>query len=292
MIISIQIGAHGTNGETLTQTLRRNERLLAERGVIVPKKHVYRELLPEIMRRVQDEPADLQTQEALINELTDGYEAQRIVLSFEELICMPQLVFHNDALYAKSEFKLPWLSNVFADQHLEFFFGVRNPATFVPEVFSYCGPHIPYGQFMGNMMLEDILWAPLIKRMMAAAPAAKFTAYVYEDTPITWPQILHEMTGLDPYIKLSGELDVIAEVMQRDGLSRLGAYLETHKPRTEVQRKRILSSFLEKYVDPHALDADLEFQGWTQELVDMLGAQYEEDLYALEEISGLNLIQI
>lgn len=292
MIISMHIGAHATNGAGLMRTLAKNAKTLADHGVAVPAPARYREILPGAMKKVRDNKANVETQEMLIDELTEAEGMHRIVMSFEDLICLPALTFDDQTLYKKADFKLPWLRNVFGDCRMEFFFGIRNPATFVTETFAMCGDHMTYDKFLGDMPLSQIRWAPLLDRMKMSCPDASFNVYSYEDTPVTWPQVLHEVAGVDSRVPLEGELDMIAEVMQREGMKRLRTYLHTHKPQTEAQRQRILNAFLDKYVDESKLAAEIETPGWTVNTVDALTEMYETDLEELEQMHGVNLISL
>ena len=80
--------------------------------------------------------------------------------------------------------------------------------------------------------------------------------------------------------------------MQREGMKRLRTYLHTHQPQTEQQRQRILSAFLDKYVDPEALEAEIELPGSTEDIVDGLTELYEDDLEKLATVPGVNLISL
>ena len=292
MIISMHIGAHATNGALLLRSLLKNASVLAEQGVCVPSPSRYRDILPAAMKKVRGERASLESQEMIIDELVDREGYNRIVLSYEDLICLPPLVFEKGQFYGKANFKLPWLRNVFADHRMEFFIGIRNPATFIPETFAMCGPRTSYADFIGNMALGDIRWANLAMRMHEACPDARLTFYVFEDTPILWPHLMRQITGVDARIPLEGDLDVVAGVMQREGMKRLRTYLHTHQPQTEQQRQRILSAFLDKYVDPDALEAEIELPGWTEDIVDGLTELYEDDLEKLATVPGVNLISL
>ncbi|AVW91562.1 hypothetical protein [Celeribacter baekdonensis] len=290
MIISIHIGAHSTNGAQLMRGLLKNKAVLAEHGVAVPNPARYRDVLPDVMRRVKSDRATPETQEMLLDQMLDTDECARLVLSYEDVICLPVFIFEKGGLYQKANFKLPWLRNVFADHDVEFFLGLRNPATFIPEAFAQCGPQVTFESFLNDTDLETLRWSDLIALIRESCPDAAITCFAYEDTPLTWAQIMRDMAGIGPMVPISGGLDILATIMKREGMKRLRTYLNTHRPQNEVQRRRILSAFLDKYVDEEAIEAEIDLPGWDEALIERLTELYEDDLERIEAMEGVHFI--
>ncbi|NVK46114.1 MAG: hypothetical protein HWE33_07410 [Rhodobacteraceae bacterium] len=290
MIISMHIGAHCTNGAQLMRGLLKNKAVLAEQGVAVPPLAYYRDLLPQIMKKVKSERATPETQEMLLDHMLDIDDCARMVLSYEDVICMHSFIFEKGGFYEKANFKLPWLRNVFADHEVEFFIGIRNPATFVPEAFSFCGPNVSFEGFLNGVDLEALRWSDLLARIRAVCPDARLTCFAYEDTPLTWSQVMRDMTGVGPMVPMSGGLDILATIMKREGMKRLRTYLHTHRPQAEEQRRRILQAFLDKYVDEDALEEEIDLPGWDDALIERLTEVYEKDLEKIEEMEGVRFI--
>ncbi|ATG47371.1 hypothetical protein [Celeribacter ethanolicus] len=290
MIISMHIGAHCTNGAQLMRGLLKNKTVLAEHGVAVPPPSHYRDVLPQIMKKVKNNRASPETQEMLLDQMLDMDDCTRMVLSYEDVICMHPLIFEKGQFYSKADFKLPWLRNTFADHQMEFFIGVRNPATFIPEAFSYCGPNTSFQSFLSGINLDTLRWSGLLTRIRTVCPDTSVTCFAFEDTPLTWAQVMRDMTGVGPMVPMSGGLDILATIMKREGMKRLRTYLHTHKPQTEEQRRRILQAFLDKYVDEDALEEEIEVPGWDEALVERLTEAYEEDLERIEAMQGVRFI--
>ena len=78
--------------------------------------------------------------------------------------------------------------------------------------------------------------------------------------------------------------------MSRDGMTRFRAYLETRPDLTEVQVRRIMVAFLERYADPAKIEDELDVPGWTGALVDDLTEGYEEDIFRLGRLPGVTVI--
>ena len=290
MIISMHIGAHCTNGPQLMRGLLKNKSILAEHGVEVPAPARYRDILPEVMRQVKTEPASSDMQEMLLDQLLDHEDSSRVVLSYENVICRPHLVFENAALYSKANFKLPWLRNVFADHKVEFMIGLRNPATFIPEVFARCGTQTDFAAFMGGVDPLELRWSEFLTRIQEACPDVSLSCFVFEDTPITWAQVVRKISGLSPMVPIAGGLDQLGTLMQPEGMVRLRTFLKSHRPKTERQRDRILSAFWEKYAMDAEMDLDIDLPDWDQHLVDELTRSYERDLEFIEQMQGVKLI--
>jgi hypothetical protein len=288
MNISFHIGAHCTYGSKLMRGLLKNRATLEQHGIIVPSPSRYREVLPQVMKRVKTSRATPEAEAMVLEEIVDTEQCDRVVMSYEDVICQPQAIFHGNRLYGKAEFKLQWLRNVFPYSPMEFHIGVRNPATFIPEA---CPNPADYANFIGSTNLDAILWSDFIKSVRAACPDVPVTVFAYEDTPLTWSQIMREIAGLDPMVPLQGGLDILAQIMKREGMKRLRTYLHTHQPQNEIQRRRILSAFLDKYVDEDAIEEEIDLPGWDDALVERLSERYEDDLYAIERIPGVSFIQ-
>lgn len=290
MIISIHIGAHSTNGAQLMRGLLKNKAVLADHGVAVPNPSLYRDVLPDVMRKVKSARATPETQEMLLDQMLESDDCTRLVLSYEDVICLPAFIFDKGRLYTKASFKLPWLCNVFADHEVEFFIGLRNPATFIPAAFSQCGPNLTYESFIDTTDLESLRWSDVLTLIRKSCPNAAVTCFAYEDTPLTWAQIMRDIAGIGPMVPISGGLDILATIMKREGMKRLRTYLNTHRPQNEVQRRRILTAFLDKYVDEDALEEEIDLPGWDEALIERLTELYEADLDLIETMEGVHFI--
>lgn len=288
--IKIHIGAHATGGPLLLRGLLKNKGVLDTNGIVVPGPARYRELLPDIMKRVKGNPATAETQELVLDQIVETEKCEQLILGFDDAICVAPLALSGGQLYARAGFKLPWLRNVFADHSVEFILGLRNPASFIPEVFAQCGPKKTYQDFVDGADLDHLRWSQLIKLIRERCPDATLTTYAFEDTPLSWPALLRDVAGVGPKVALDGAIDMLGAVMKREGVVRLRTYLETHKPKDDTQQQRIMSVFLDKYLDEEKLDAEIDLPGWTDDLVARMTATYEDDLYLIEGMSGVRVI--
>lgn len=290
MQITIHIGAHRTQGPMLLRALLKNQDALKEMGVIVPDPARYRDIMPDLMKRVKSEPASADSQDLILEQILDGETCERMVLGLEDIICVPQHIFDEGAFYGKASFKLPWLRNVFADHQVRFVVGMRNPASFIPAAYAQCANHRSYEDFMCGMNVEGIRWSNLLTTIRTACPDVPLIAYAYEDSPLTWARLLHIMAELPASFPLQGSLDPLLGVMQREGIARLRTYLQNHTPRDVHQFERIVGLFLAKYPDDEAMEMEIDLPGWDDALVERLTEAYEDDLYLIEDMVDITFV--
>jgi hypothetical protein len=116
------------------------------------------------------------------------------------------------------------------------------------------------------------------------------TVWSNEDTPLIWSQVVRELAGIDPTVGFDGEFSLIEEIMTPAGRERFRGYLASHPGLTEVQKRRVVAAFLDKFADEAAIEEELDAPGWTDAHVAMLTELYDEDMYAVQRIQGVQVI--
>lgn len=111
-----------------------------------------------------------------------------------------------------------------------------------------------------------------------------------EDTPLLWPQIIREVAGLDLGEEIVGEFDLLNEIMSKEGMQRFAAYLKSHPEMTEIQKRRVISAFLDKFAFEEKIEEELTLSGWSEDLMDDMTDVYEEDMLDVKRIPGITLI--
>ncbi len=291
MRIAFHMGAHCTDEDRLLKTLLKNKGILAEQGVIVPGPSRFRSVIADVIAKLRGGRASRETQDILLEAFTDVDEAERLVLSFENFLGASRRALENGSLYHLAADKAMRLRNLFPDDPVEFFIGIRDLATFIPALFERDGD----GDFRAFMQGVDPLslhWADVIESIREALPDCPITVWCNEDTPLLWPQIVHEVAGVDAQLRLKGGFDVLGEIMAKEGIQRLRAYLGEHPPQTEIQRRRILAAFLDKYALEEAVEEELDLPGWTPELIEELSAGYDDDVLDIARLPGVTMLTV
>ena len=289
MQIVYHIGANCTDDDRLLKSLLKNAKAFLELGVTVPGPSRYRAIIRETIQNLDGATPATDTRDILLDAILDEAEADRLVMSHHSFICVPRRVFADGRFYGMAEQKILALAQLFPDDEIEIFLGVRNPATFVPAAFERV-EGMTFQEFLRGVHPGQIKWSDLITRIKSVCPQANITVWSNEDTPLIWAQLIREIAGVDPMTKISGGFDLLGQIMSAEGMKRFHSYLKSHPPRTEVQKRRIIAAFLDKYVIDDEVEEEFDLPGWTEEMVDELTELYEEDLYAIERMAGVNFI--
>lgn len=289
MKVVFHIGMHCTDNDSLLRCLLKNRDALAQEGIIVPGPGRYRPLLQEALRKLRGAPADLETQEVILDAVVSEDAPQRLVLSWESFLCAPDKAVGGGALYPMAGEKSKWLPQVFPGSDCEFHVAIRNPATFLPALFEKA-PKADYAAVMDGADPRAMRWSTVIAQIRDNNPAIPLTVWCDEDTPLIWPEVLRHVSGHSEKVELAHVHDRLAGIMAPAGLEKMRSYLETQPYETEDQRRRIVSAFLDKYVLDEAVEIELDLPGWTVDVVDEMTGLYEEDVHRIAHIDGVRFI--
>ncbi len=289
MQIAFHIGANCTDDDRLLKSLLKNAEGFAEQGIKVPGPGKYRRLIRETVQSLDGATPGPDTREVLLDAILDDEETNRLVMSHSAFICVANRIFENGQFYTLAGPKVGALPQLFPQDGIELFLGLRNPATFLPAAYGETKGK-PFDTFLQGMALTDIRWSDVVGRIRAAAPQATLTVWCNEDTPLIWAQLIREMSGVDPLTKILGGFDLLATIMSPEGMARFLSYLKSHPPQTEVQKRRVIAAFLDKYALDDQIEEEVDLPGLDEPMIDRLTEIYEEDVYAIERMQGVNFI--
>jgi hypothetical protein len=246
-------------------------------------------MLRETLKSLRGAQASRDTEEPVLDSAMDMDEAERLVLSSENFICVPQRVLTEGILYPNAAEKTMWLRNVFPSHQVTFYLALRDPATFIPANL----------RRQRDMTAQDFLahfdpmaqrWSDVIGRIRSTNPDVPIVVWCNEDTPLMWSEILHYITGADPAMVFNGVNRILDPLMTEEGGRRLRQFLQQNPPANEKQRRRVLVAFLEKFGIPEALEEELDMPGWTADYVEALTANYEADVALIGSMPGETLL--
>ncbi|WP_296762583.1 hypothetical protein [Sediminimonas sp.] len=289
MQVVLHPGVHKTDDDRLVKSLLKNTALLEQAGVSVPRPSRYRRLVRDTVQAMANAPPAEDAAQLILDAVLDDSQPERIVMSIENFFCVPKLAISNGILYPNAEERVARFADLFSDAEVELFMAIRDPASFLPAVFAEA-PHPSFLDFMDGTDAMDIRWSTLIRRIRAAAPDVPVTVWCNEDTPLIWGEVLREVAGVDPTVDLNGAHDLLDEIMSKEGLKRFHAYMAEHPGMTEVQKRRVISAFLDKFALDDEIEEELDLPDWTEAYVESLSAQYEEDTFEIGRIPGVQLI--
>lgn len=288
MQIVFHIGAHCTDDGQILTCLLRNRAMLAEEGIIIPHPGRFRPVLRETLGALNGEAASPEVQEVLLDSILTEDHVERVIMSNEAFICGVQRVLDQDTIYPEIGDKMQRLFNLFPDKEVEFCMAIRNPATFLPACFAKTGAD-QFEAFIAHVDPMALRWSDVIARMREALPHVPLKIWSNEDTPFIWHELIREISDFDDMSKFRALDAYVSTIMTEEGVERMAEYLKGHPPANEIQRRRVLSAFLDKFEIAEDVP-DLQSARWTADYVAALTDLYEEDLFTIERMQGVQFI--
>lgn len=289
--IVFHLGAPYTDNDLLTWSLRKDSQLLAENGVMIRRPSRYRTLINDMLRLFDGDVVPSEDQKAILQSIIKQQSVDRLILSDSKFMGVSPWMLNNGILYQNAGRKTAELRKIFADNPAEFFLGISNPAIFLSEAFINQN-RSDYGNFFDGIDLFSVRWSDVIARIQQSNPGCPITIWSNEDTPIIWPTILCEVTGLDHRVRFAGELDVIRALMPEESVERLEKFLQKSPHLNEFQRRQVRAVFLEKFSIDDAVEEEIDLPGWTDETIEAMSEVYSDDLEKIERMPGVKFISI
>lgn len=289
MRIVYHLGAHGTDDERLLRCLLKNRGVLAEQSIVVPDPARYRNLLRDTAIALKGQAASIETQAIVLDQIMDEDQADRLVLSWENFLSFPQWVLRG-SLYPSAGERIRAFSQIFPQIEAEFHLAIRNPATFLPDLFTR-QKNKTVDEFLDGVDVAELRWSDTIRDILTQNHGVPLTVWCDEDTPLIWPEVLQAVSGHAPGTRLADGNELLRKLMTDDGLARMQSYLDAHPPASVVQRRRIVSAFLDKFALPEMIEMEVEMPGWTDETVGQMTRAYQEDVAAIAATPGVTFLE-
>ncbi|MEP0156797.1 hypothetical protein [Pseudophaeobacter sp.] len=289
MQVIFHCGAHGTEEDRLLKTLLRNKDRFRLHGTVVPGPGKYRYLLKDCMAALQEGQATTEARDVLWDAILEEEQADRVLLSNANFFGSQRQSIEGSQFYPEAEARLLSLQHLFAQDKLELYIGLRNPATILPGLLENAHPDRK-AQVLSNLDPYHLRWSDLLTRLRRAVPQVPLTVWCFEDMPLIWAQIIRDMSGLEMNQRLDGGMDLLSTIMSREGMRRLRQYLAQHPDMSETQQRRVMAAFLDKYVREDELEEEIDLPGWSEALIESVTALYEEDMQIVQRIPGVTMI--
>ena len=289
MQVVLHAGAHITDEGKLPRCLGLNAELLAQYGTAAPDPRSYQKQVRDVLNNALAAEERDAARAALLQIADTQAPPDRLVLSSEGFFGTPKMATGQGGFYTAAEQRLRNLQGVFGHDEVELFMAICNPATFLPALLKRA--KLPsMADLIGASEPSDLRWSQMITRIRQACPEVTLTIWCNEDTPLIWAEVMREMAGLDPTARMKGEHTLLAEIMTREGMARFESYLSSHPGMSEIQKRRVIAAFLDKFAKEDEIEAELDVPGWTEALVDQLTEIYDEDVFEIQRIPGVHLI--
>ncbi len=289
MQLILHTGAHYTEQERLIKTILRNKGKLSQKGVHVPGPGTYRSLIRDTLNAMHRAPAAHDARDVLLDVILDDVKADRVVLSDPNFFRTAGTAVQRGVIYPDAPERMIHMAHLFPDDEIEIYLAIRNPAGLVPILFDVAVKK-QADKFWGQRQPQDLRWSETIANIRAAAPEIRINLWCNEDLPLLWSQIIRNIAGLEPEEKIAGGFDLLSSIMSKEGMQRFRAYLDSHAAMSEIQKRRVIAVFLDKFALEDEIEEELDMPGWTEDLVEELTEIYDQDVAQLQTIPGVNLI--
>lgn len=291
MQVILHAGAHNTDDERLVRCLLKNRDDFLKRGISVPRPTAYRRLIRDVLHAMEQGPLAMDARETILEEVLDGADhPDRVLLSNENFFSVPKVAINKGVFYPGAEVKLARFCQLFDQDNVELYLAIRNPATFLPAVFDQA-PTPDFLDFMGGADPRHLRWSELFTRLRQAVPNVPIHVWCNEDSPLLWANLVREMAGLEHNEKITGGFDLLSEIMSKDGMQRFRGYLKKHPNMNEMQKRRVIAAFLDKFALDEELEQEVDLPGWDDAMINSLSDIYDEDVYDISRIPGVTLIE-
>lgn len=290
MKLSIHAGAHSTEDARLLKSLLKDAEPLWKSGTAVPGPAAYRTLLKDSFAQSDAGLSPDTGPDSFWQEVLGERQAGRVVFSNAHFFGSQRHATDGARLYPGAARRLLQLQAMFPEDTPELFLCLRNPAAFLPAVLQKA----PAGRVRALVQDHNPLqlrWSDLLQEIRTSLPGLPITVWCFEDLPFIWEDLLQALTGMGSDFAFSGAADMARAIMSREGGNRLADYLQEAGALSAAQKRRVISTFLDKFAQDDALEEELDLPGWTDGLVERLTEVYEADLDVIAALPGVTLIE-
>jgi hypothetical protein len=292
MQIVYQIGANGTDCDRLLRSLLRDAGPLGAEGVAVPEPELYRKFMQGAVAGIAEaslggDPAPA-VREQLVAQVLGGQEVRRLVLGNPAFLAWNRWVFARGVLYPRAAAKVASLDQLFPDDEIELCLALRNPATFIPAIWRMSD--LSWDELTRGLDPLAVRWSDVVARIAEAAPRARLRIWCNEDLTFVWGTLLRLLAGVEPGRPMAGEFDFLAGVIAHEGMQRFRAYLQSHPGQSEMQVRRVIGAFLDKYALSEAVEEEVDAPDWDAAVVTEITRAYDEDVARIAKMPGVDFI--
>ena len=289
MQIAHHIGAHGIDEDRLLKSTLRNADALVKNGISAPSPASYRSLIRTTIQGLDGAQPAPDTRNVLLDSIVEDDNATRLILANGNFICVPNRIFEHGVFYPQAESKTRALRSLFPDDDLSLFFSIRHPATFLQDILRR-PKAAAFASFLGIMHPADIRWVDVVRRIQAGAPNAQITVWCEEDTPLLWPQLIRRFSGIPAALPISGGLDALDGLMQREGFTLLRDALNANPAASEHARQNMIADFWESHAIPDADIAEIDLPELGPQMVQAMTENYDADIAEIATMDGVTLV--
>lgn len=288
MEVVCHLGAHCTEGNRIQKTLQKNRSLQAGSGVLIADPAHYVRALNRLGNQ-NTTKSDSQFPDDKTKHEIASASPDRLVISSERYFGLLRNTLKGGRFYALAEQKLQRLTQIFPSANINVVLIVRNPATFIPALFAKSKASGVF-ELTDGIDPRDYYWSELFSRLSKNFPQLNFTICCFEDLPFLWGELIRDIIGVPIDQKIKGGFDLFETIVSDDGMKRFRQFLAQNPKLNELQKRRVMTAFLDKFAVEEKLYEAILLPGWDDCLIEELSEQYFEDVLTWERLHNLTLL--
>ncbi|MEL6933572.1 MAG: hypothetical protein AAFO17_10835 [Pseudomonadota bacterium] len=284
MRLAIQAGVHHTEFSQLNRCLRLNSRLFFRHGSSVANANSNAYLSDFLSSATQpDWNGEFDWKEIIAKQDLE----KRVVITSENFFGGPIFLAGAPQFYSNATPRLSAFLKFASPDELKMVFTIRNPATFLPSL--YEGSTIKsFSDMVRGADPRDFKWSEMVLKLSREFPEVSFHIFCYEDLPMVWGDMIRLIGDLEPSASVRGEYSFVEKLMKPAGYQRLISYISGVPELSALQRRRVLTAFLDKYAIQEKIEQSIDIEGWSEDFIDILTKQYEDDLQVMTNLPNVN----
>ncbi|WP_171125501.1 MULTISPECIES: hypothetical protein [unclassified Ruegeria] len=290
MQVAIHAGAAFTGEGRLLKALRAHKSVLTEHGVAAFGPRQYKQAFKPTF--ATSEPQFLTPEETsqVRAGLTSDPSIRRAVFQSNALIADSKAAIQDGQFYPRAGKLMSVLDQALEDIRIDFFFGLRNPGTFIPKLLMSL-PDEDRENIIRNTDLSCLNWIGMVDDIRDMAPGVNITLWSNEESPLIWGDILRKMCGLPEDVTLEKEYNFLLSLLDEAGKEKANALLNARPDGEQTGIRYALADILEDHAQPELVEEELELPGWSTDIVDAFSELYEQDLERLESMPEVQLLR-
>lgn len=289
MQIAFHIGANCTDEDRLLKSVLKNADVLLQQGIAVPGPGRYRKLIREAIESLDGATPTDHARDVLLDAIVEDDKIKRLVLSNDNFVTIPKRIFDHGVFYHQAEKKTRGLHDLFPRDDISLFMGIRHPASFLQDTATRAGVG-SLSQYLGLLSPLEMRWSDVIARIKRAAPQTPLYVWCNEDTPVIWEELIRLFSGVSPELPITGQYDVLATILNPEGLQVLNSGIEAAASDDIEARQSLIADVLEAHVLADKVDDIIDLPGLDEPMVQAMSDNYEADLDLIGQMEGVELI--
>lgn len=289
MQVVLHCGVYSTDMTQLLDALRANcTEDLPHRTQVSDPEHI-RVFLRRLLRTAGGSELSDDARGLIMDVADIPTNTERVILSNPAILGTYRDFAKSGQFFPNAVRYLQTLTSVFQEDEVEICFAMKNPATLLSSVLQAASTD-DLERLLGQGDAMQLRWSNLIARIQQNFPQTPITVWYNEDTPLIWRSLLLHFLRLPEDAPIQEAFMPLASLLSEVDLKRFHAYLQKHPGMTISQERRVIATFIDKFVTDDLLDEEINIDGWNQEYVNHLTALYEEDQHVIAGMENVTLI--